>query len=138
MQTKFSLALLVLGMLLLAACVPMPVKDYNNIIVERFDGKPVTMDDMEHVIRAAAFKEEWHVQSQIPGHIVLTKRDDDGSWTITVEVVYSTQNYSIHYVSSQGLQYDPATHKIKRRYNSAVDDLTDQINDTLQDITPGS
>jgi len=38
----------------------MPIKHINNAIIERFHGKPVNMNAMVHVVRAAALKEDRH------------------------------------------------------------------------------
>ena len=135
-----------LGMLLIAAvalfavgCADKPVRDVDHVTVTRYDGKALSLADMEHVIRAAAYRQEWQQVNVVePGHIVATQKADDGKWSMTVDILYTTADFSIHYKDSQGLKYNGLTHVIARRYPSAVNDLSDAIRDAAQDIVPAS
>jgi hypothetical protein len=144
MIRKFGMVVLIVGTLMAAGCAAKPIMDYSNEIVQRYDDKALTMNDMQHAIRIALFKEAWHIQSQSPGHIVAIKGDKSGSSdhksarVMTVDVVYTTTDFGIHYVSSEGLDYDAQSHLISREYNNAVEDLRDQIGDALQNVTTGT
>lgn len=124
---------------IISGCAPEYVRDYNNISVERFDSKPLTLTDMEHVVRLAAFQEGWQKANVVePGHILATKEDEDGSRSASVDVIYTATQFSIHYKDTRGFHYDGANHKIDHHYLSMVDDLRGRILDAVQEITPGS
>jgi hypothetical protein len=134
----FVFGLLMAATLLIAGCAPEYVRDYNNISVERFDSKPLTLTDMEHAVRLAAFQEEWQKADVVePGHIVATKEDEDGKRSASVDVIYTATQFSIHYKDSRGFRYDASDHKIEHHYLSMVDDLRGRILDAVQEITPG-
>jgi hypothetical protein len=137
-QRKLGPMLIVLGALSVTACAPVPLVDVNNVQVMRYDAKPLTLNDMEHVIRAAAYKEEWEAEVASPGHIVATKHSDDNSWLLSVDILFTTTDFSIHYKNSRGLDYNPVTHRIARHGRGVVEDLEERIKDTVQDVTPGS
>ena len=136
MKHKLGLAVMVLWGLALAGCAPVPLADVDHVQVMRYDDKALTMNDMEHVIRIAAYKEEWEAQTVSPGHIVATRHSSD--WTISVDILYATSDFSVHYKDSKGLQYNPLSHHIARHGRGVVSDLVDRIKDTVQDVTPGS
>lgn len=138
MKRKLGQVLMIVGAILVAACAAQPIKDVNNAPVMRFDGKQLSMADMEHAIRLAAYREEWRADVVSPGHMVAVKRDESGDWTVSVDITYTTSDFSIHYKDSQGMKYDARTHKINRKYKGMVEDLRDRIVDGVQDINPGS
>jgi len=122
----------------LAGCVPNTMRNIQDVPVERFDSKPINMTDMEHAIRLAAFQEEWEkVDLAAPGDMVVTKVDEDGKRSMTVDVLFTTSQFSIKYKTSTGYHYDPSVRRIDHHYLSMTDDLRDRIRDALQEITPG-
>lgn len=125
--------------IILTGCGPEFVRDINDVGVQRYDSKPLTMTDMEHAIRLAAFREEWQkVDTLEPGHIVVTKEDEDGARSASVDVFYTTSSFSIKYKDSRGFNYQAANRQIDHHYLSMIDDLRGRIQDTVQDITPGA
>lgn len=138
-KSKLGMLLISAAALLAVGCADKPVKDVDHQTVTRYDGKPLSMADMEHAIRAAAYRQEWQQVSVVePGHIVATQKDDKGKWSMTVDILYTAADFSIHYKDSQGLKYNAMTHVIGRRYPGAVEDLSDTIKDAVQDITPAN
>jgi hypothetical protein len=134
-----SLALLAGGLLMLAGCVPQSFRNIQDVGVQRYDSKPVTMTDMEHAIRLAAIQEEWQKADLAePGHMVVTKVDEDGQRSMSVDVFFTTTQFSIKYKDSRGYHYNPAANRIDHHYLSMTDDLRDRIRDAVQQITPGS
>lgn len=134
-----SLLILSAAFALLAGCVPNTMRNINDVSVERFDSKPVNMTDMEHAIRLAAFQEEWQKADLVePGHMVVTKVDEDGQRSMTVDVFFTTSQFSIKYKANRGYNYNAASQKIDHHYLSMTDDLRDRIRDALQQITPGA
>ena len=138
-KQTFASLLIVSAGLLLAGCAPQPILQVDHDKVGRFDDKPLSLADMTHAIRLAAFRQEWkQVDVVEPGHIVATQRDDDGKWSVTVDILYTVDEFSIHYKDSQGLKYKAGSPMIDHHYNGAVKDLRDEIRDAIQEIVPGS
>lgn len=124
---------------LLTGCVPNTMRNIQDVPVERFDSKPINMTDMEHAIRLAAFQEGWEkADLAAPGDMVVTKVDEDGKRSMTVDVFFTTSQFSIKYKTSMGYHYNAASQRIDHYYLSMTDDLRDRIRDTLQEITPGA
>jgi len=133
-----AFALLTGSLLSIAGCVPNTMRNIQDVDVERYDSKPVNMTDMEHAIRLAAFQEGWQKADLAePGHMVVTKVDEDGKRSMTVDVLFTTNQFSIKYKESRGYHYDAMNRRIDHYYLSMTDDLRDRIRDTLQQITPG-
>jgi exosome complex RNA-binding protein Csl4 len=136
---RSALFFVLLAAMGLSGCVPIKFRNIDNVSVERFDSKPVNMTDMEHAIRLAAFQEGWDKADLAgPGDIVVTKVDEDGKRSMTVDVLFTTSQFSIHYKTSSGYHYDALNGHIDHHYLSMTDDLRDRIRDTLQEITPGA
>ncbi|HEY1774046.1 MAG TPA: hypothetical protein VGH91_12740 [Gammaproteobacteria bacterium] len=127
------------SLLMIAGCISNTFANIQDVGVQRYDAKPVTMADMERVIRIAAFQEEWQKADLVePGHMVVTKVDENGERSMTVDVLFTTTLFSIKYKDSRGYHYDPAANRIDHHYLSMTDDLRDRIRETLQVITPSS
>lgn len=123
--------------LILAGCLKPP-RDVNHMEVARFDGTALTMDEMEQAIRRAAYLEEWQNPQRVaPGHFVVTRAADDGSWWGTVDIFYTTTDFSIHYKDSRGLRYNGLTGVIGPHYQSMVGDLADRIENVVRAIGTG-
>lgn len=136
MKHKFGMTLIVAAVTVAVGCARMGVvQDVNNEHVQRYDGKSLTIDDMTHVVREAAFKEGWQAQLDSPGHVIASKHDGS-EWTVSVDILYTAGDFSIHYKNSQGLKYNPRTHQIHRNYPGWILDLDRRIQETVQDITP--
>ena len=134
-----SLALFTGSLLTVVGCVSNSFRNIQDVAVQRYDSKPLTMTDMEHAIRLAAIQQEWQKADVVePGHMVVTKVDDNGQRSMTVDVIYTTSQFSINYKDSRGYNYNPAANQIDHHYLSMTDDLRENIRDALQQITPGS
>jgi hypothetical protein len=122
---------------LVAGCVSQTMRNIDDVAVDRYDAKPVSMIDMEHAIHLAAFQEEWQKADMVePGHMVLTKEDEDGRRSMSVDVFFTTSKFSIKYKESRGYHYEG--NRIDHHYLSMTDDLRDRIRDALQQVTPGA
>ena len=134
-----SLTLFTGSLLMIVGCVSNSFRNIQDVDVQRYDFKPVTMTDMEHAIRLAAIQEEWQKADLAePGHLVVTKVDEDGQRSMTVDVFFTASQFSIKYKDSRGYHYDAASGRIDHHYLSMTDDLRGRIRDTLQEITPGA
>jgi hypothetical protein len=134
-----SLVLLIGSLLTTVGCISNSFRNIQDVAVQRYDSKPLTMTDMEHAIRLAAIQEEWQKADLAePGHMVITKADDDSQRSMTVDVLFTTSQFSIKYKDSRGYHYDPASGRIDHHYLSMTDDLRGRIRDAVQQITPGA
>lgn len=131
---KIMLSAAMAAALLAAGCAPLPVLDVEHEHVERYDDKTMTLNDMEKVVRIAAYKEEWETDTVSPGHIVATKRSGN-DWKLVVDILYTATDFSIHYKDSSGLQYNPMTGKIAKHGRGVMNDLESRIRDEVQDIS---
>lgn len=137
-KRKFGMTLMMAAALVAVGCARMGVvQDVNNEHVHRYDGKSLTIDEMAHVVADAAVKEGWQPQLESPGHMVVTKRSSN-EWSVSVDVLYTADEFSIHYKNSQGLKYNPRTHQIHRNYPGWILDLDRRIQETAQDLMPVS
>ena len=138
-RTRARFVLLSACLALLGGCVPNIMRNIQDVPVERFDSKPVNMTDMEHAIRLAAFQEGWEkTELAGPGDMLVTKVDEDGKRSMSVDVFFTTSQFSIKYKTSTGYHYDVPSQRIDHHYLSMTDDLRDRIRDALQEITPGA
>lgn len=106
------------------------VRDINDVAVLRDDGVPITLDQMQQVIRNAAARQGWQKADLVqPGHFVITKRE--GYKSESVDLLYTASDFSIHYKDSQGLRYHPTPNTIAHSYKSDINDLRDEIVDEV-------
>lgn len=131
MQTRlFALCLLLLTAL--AGCLLRAPDNFEHMPVAHADGRPLTLEEMEHAIRYAALKEEWETLATVsPGHIVATRTIEAGKEYATVDILYTTEDFSIHYKDSAGLRYDALHDVIGPRYQGMVEDLAERINEVV-------
>lgn len=116
--------------LLLTACVPVPLQNYDNMPAMGFENQPLDMQQLERAIYVGAYNEGWTTVVVAPGHIVATHIETPRS--VSVDILYDAHTYSIHYKSTQDMNYDAATGKIDPRYNRWTADLRDSINAAMQ------
>lgn len=137
MKNKIMLSAAVAAALLAVGCAPLPVLSVDHEHVERYDDKAMTLNDMERVVRVAAYKEEWDTETVSPGHIIATKRSGN-DWKLVVDILFTATDFSIHYKDSSGLQYNPMTGKIAKHGRGVMNDLESRIRDEVQDIGIGN
>ena len=116
--------------LLIAACVPVPLQNYDNVPALGFQNQSLDMKQLERAIYIGAYNQGWSTVTVAPGHIVATHVETPRE--VVVDIVFNPQTYSIHYKSSLDMNFDPATGKIDPRYNRWTADLRDAIDTTLQ------
>ena len=88
--------------------------------------KQMSQQEIHNAIYRAGVSRGW-TMSDASGsvlHATYAKR----GFTVTAAITYSPSAYSINYVSSQGLKYDPSTQTIHKNYNSWIANLKKQIN----------
>ena len=81
--------------------------------------------DFNRVILSAAQARKWTAKVTAPD--VVRCQFNGRSWNIEVDVRHSGQTFSIDYVRSDGLFYEPATRQIHATYNRQVEALRQRI-----------
>jgi hypothetical protein len=113
----------------------VPVENYDNVVVARADRKVLSADKVREAIVRAATQLRWIVLEDSPGTIV-TNLSIRGKHSMTVQIRYTGQNFSIAYRDSSNLNYGKGEHgtDIHPTYNKEVKKLLDSINAALQQV----
>ena len=127
---KNILSVKVVGALLTCLCVSgcamlgvvrrVPLQDVRNESIALPPGA-----DFNHVIVSAAQARKWTARVTAPD--VVRCQFNGRSWNMEVDVRHSGSTFSIDYVSSEGLFYQPETRSIHGTYNRQVEALRQRI-----------
>jgi len=113
----------------------VPPENHDNVPVVRPDGKALTPDKVRAAIVTATTQLRWTILEDNPGTIAanLSLR---GKHSMTVEIRYTGQTFSITYRDSSNLNYGRGGHgtDIHPTYNKEVRKLLNAINNTLQRV----
>jgi len=74
-----------------------------------------------------AQKRGWLVKKEVPGCITLELSIRAGKHIVTVNVPYDESSFSIKYVDSVNMDYNPATGEIRQKYIQWVRNLKQEI-----------
>ncbi len=80
---------------------------------------------MKEVVVAAAHGKMWMPEDRGANTVRCTL--DVRGHQVVVDVVFTDTSFSIRYVSSQNMDYNPATRRINRKYNQWVRNLRREI-----------
>lgn len=111
----FSIAFLVIA---LAACGGYPVKNINDhLVVSTSDGK-VSKELVKEAIIKAGIHRGWIMKEVKDG--VIKGQLNIRKHYAAIEITYTADSYSINYVDSTNLSYDPSANTIHRQYNNWI------------------
>jgi len=110
-----------------------PILDVTDTPVSWLPGVDRDEDKVARAIITACARLGWVCSIAAPGEI--KGRLNLRSHQADVRIPYSTETYSILYVSSENLRYDAAERTIHRNYNNWVLNLQRQINAELAATT---
>jgi hypothetical protein len=110
-----------------------PILNVTDTPVAWLPGVEQSTDKVARAIITACARLGWVCSIAEPGEI--TGRLNLRSHQADVRIPYSTEKYSILYVSSENLRYDAAENTIHRNYNNWVLNLQRQINAELAATT---
>jgi hypothetical protein len=124
----FLLAALLTASSALAARGSVPLQDYEDVLAESSDGKPLTAEQVRKAIVAGASRSRWAASEKSGDTVRLTYSVRDHA--AVVDVVYSAKSYSIRYADSSNLNYSQEGGKpvIHPNYNRWVNQLRQAIN----------
>lgn len=102
----------------------VPIVDYDNIPATTASGAPVPADKIRQALTTAGARRGWQIKPTSPGH-ATGFLDVRGKHSASVDIGYTTGEYSIKYHDSSNLKYDAAAHTIHPKYNEWVRKLMD-------------
>lgn len=123
-KVTIALAAIVLG-LVFTGCRTAAVYNVEKAPVVASSNKKLTTQDTEKAIMRAGGQLGWVMKKVEDGHIqgTLNLRKH----MATVAIRYTGSEYSIQYLNSSNLSYDPATSTIHQNYNGWVQNLDNAI-----------
>lgn len=107
MKSKLVAALLIASTLVAAPAIAreaVPIVNYDNIAVAVSNEKAASADKVKQAIQAAAAAKGWSVATQADGKLLATL-EVRGKHSITVEIAYSAEKYSLTYKDSSNMKY---------------------------------
>ena len=119
-----KLIILSLAAVLVSACAirEKPVLEIQNAPLSVAGGEA----DVAAAIKSTLTLRGWQVIDEQPGEMTarFAKANSDvGMHSVTIDITYDADSYSIAYVDSENMMYDAPTHTIHRNYNRWVVNL---------------
>ena len=107
-----KIAIVVLTMLLTAACVTKPINNIDNRPIP-LTAQQMSLERIEALIIAAGQNRAWQFKREAPGYLIASQTTP--KYSATVDIRFSQQAYSILLKSSIGLREKNG--EIHTRYN---------------------
>lgn len=124
---------LMVGLILLVfvGCRTAPIFNVNEASITPVSGKEPTLPEVTQAIISAATASTpaWNMQVVKPGHIVATLHVR--GHMAAVDIVYTTQSYSITHKESTNLKYNDTQGTIHANYNGWIQRLDSNIRGRL-------
>jgi len=109
-----------------------PVNNLKEVAIPvRTDGAKFPVEKIQAVILESCLSRNWTPRLEGDGSITATI-DVRGKHSATVKIPFSPASYSILYVSSENLDYNPKRESIHRNYNGWVTKLSQTISYRLR------
>lgn len=124
MMSRFRFPALVMAMLFVTACAPVPVRDVVDApVISNKDS--ITLDDVRDAVTRAGAGLGWIMIEEEPGRVRGTLRLR--RHVAIVDVTYDTSSYNIQYVNSTNLNYREDNRTIHKNYNGWIQNLDTAI-----------
>jgi hypothetical protein len=91
---------------------------------------PVKTDKLANSIRLALVSYDWVITEEKDGVIFAKYEKSNGLIVANIKISYDAKAYSLEYVDSKNLDYNPKTKKIHRNYVRWVNNLNKVIYQT--------
>ncbi len=122
MKRVVFLVLLIASIAFVRAEAARIVNLENLAIPDRTDGTGFSLDEVRILIMNGCTKRQW--QPVYEGDAIITCSIlVRGRHFVKVEIPFSEVDFSIYYLDSDQMDYDPATQEIHRKYNGWVKNL---------------
>ncbi|MBC7982863.1 MAG: hypothetical protein H7Y02_03315 [Candidatus Obscuribacterales bacterium] len=135
MKTIKSILLVVISVMACSAAFAARtamMETFDNIPVATLTGTELKLEQVKKAILAGAQKRDWIAKETSPKTITagIFVR---GQFRVTVEIVYSAEQFSVKYKDSENLNYESTAKgaKIHRSYNKWVQALVGSIRNEL-------
>ncbi len=127
MKNIISLAASMVMLLLLSACQNAPIEDYEALPL-RTQGNP-SVQQVGDFIQSMAEGRGWQVKRTSPGVIDATLVRHEGKHTVDITITYTSDSFSIYYVTSSNMNYSErdGVRRIHPNYNRWIDFLRRDI-----------
>lgn len=113
----------------------VPVEDQTNAILN-IGSKPLGAPEIKRAILRAAVSRGWQPINDAAGKVRLQLDEKKkGAYRLVIDIVYNAKNYTIKYVSSDGLKYSESDRTIHSSYARWTNLLIQSIN---RELTSGS
>jgi hypothetical protein len=136
MNSNFRSSVYALSVLLLGLCISTgalaaratKMDTFDNIPLQSASGKSLTLAQVKQAITSAAKSREWAVKDSGPSQITATILVR-GEFRVTVDIPFTTKEFSIKYASSENLNYKESSKgpMIHPNYNKWVKNLSGDI-----------
>jgi hypothetical protein len=114
---------------------PAAVVNHDNVSITT--NKALKVEQVKRAIQQAAGEKGWTVSEQVDGKLAATySKGKNGRHSISVEIAYSADKYSIRYKNSSNMNYVVCDGQgvIHPYYNNWVMELKTSIQNTLQSL----
>ena len=123
---KFLMLMIAAGLsVIFLGCGPVSVQNFNNMSVEDVVNKDASTVEVEKAIIRAGTGLGWVMKKMndgnIQGTLVLRKHE------AVVAIKYNSKEYSINYIDSKNLDYNPGENTIHPNYNGWIQNLNKAI-----------
>ncbi|MBI2380623.1 MAG: hypothetical protein HYV16_07710 [Gammaproteobacteria bacterium] len=113
-------------------CRHLPVvKNVSNYPVARYDGKPLSAEQVKLAIIRGGAMHGWRITPAADGRL-LGYVEVRGKHSATVDIDYTANSMGIHYRDSSNLKYEDG--KIHPKYNEWIGNLVRAINYEMQRV----
>jgi hypothetical protein len=98
-------AVLAFGAMQAQARTPVPVVNYENVVLQRANGAPLSAADIKRAIQVAADAtgRKWIISESAPGVLLATYQVRTHS--VTTEIRYGATGFSVFYRDSSNMKY---------------------------------
>lgn len=128
MRKLFMLMIAAVATLSFLGCGTPPIYNVSNMPITTTD-KKATLDDVEKAIIRAGGALGWSIKKSKEGQLVGTLALR--SHKATVKITCTQDEYSIVYIDSVNLDYNPSTNTIHSNYNGWIQNLNKGIQTQL-------
>lgn len=112
-----------------AAREPIPIINYDNLVIATSSGKVLQPEQVKQAILAAAGTKNWTIAHQSDGKLLATLSVQGGKHVIVTEIAYASDKYSLNYKDSTNMKYGTRDGEavIHPFYNKWVQQLKEAI-----------
>jgi hypothetical protein len=115
-----------------------PIMEFENQTWVRADGKTLSLEQVKTAVLLGLQDKGWNVEKW-EDEILIAKIVVRGKHTVSISIVYSTDNFSLNYKDSDNMMYkenEDGTKVIHKNYNRWAEQLVSAIRNRLITFKP--